>query len=178
MAANPTLVIFASDKGPGDATRTAIMSQTGSLLARHGAKLVCLVENDDVPVALLKSACAKGATIELIVDKEYALPDVLQSITIQIIPDRAERLATLVRLADCFVILPGSLATATSHFLTVKELGARVPMVFLNQNNAFEIVRGFSADVFAHTFQQAHKNMQFAENVDEIWDHVSKLLAL
>ncbi len=176
MAANPTLVIFASDKGPGDATRTGIMSQTGSWLAKHGAKLVCLVENDDIPVPLLKSACAKGAKIELIADKEYALPDVLQSITTRVIPDRAERLATLGEIAECFVILPGSLATATSHFLTLKNLGARVPMVFLNKNKAFEIVRGFSADVFSHTFQQAHKNMQFAESVDEIWDSVNKLL--
>lgn len=176
MVANPTLVIFASDKGPGDATRTDIMSQAGSLLAKHGAKLVCLVESDDIPVPLLKSACAKGAEIELIADKEYILPNVLQNITTRVILDRAGRLAMLEKLADCFVILPGSLATATSHFLTIKELRTPVPMVFLNQNNAFEIVRGFSADVFAHTFQQAHKNMLFAENVDEIWDYISKLL--
>ena len=177
MADKPTLVIFASDQGPGDAERTSIMSQTGSLLAKHDVKLVCLSENGIMPLALLKSACTKGAQIELVCDAECELPKALQNITKRVIADRHDRLIELAKIADCFVILPGSLATATSHFLTIKELGAKVPMVFLNQNKAFEIVRGFSADVFVHTFPTAHKNLQFAEDVDDIWVKVSKALS-
>lgn len=176
MADKPTLVVFASDQGPGDAERTSIMSQTGKLLASKGVKLVFLVENGVVPMALLKSAFSRGAEVELICDGECDLPGGLKEVNRRTISEQNARYDALAEMADCFVILPGSLATAISHFQTVKELGAKVPMVFLNQNKAFEIVRGISADVFVHTFPTAHKNLQFAENVEDIWTKVSKVL--
>jgi hypothetical protein len=42
--ASPALAVFASDKGPGDAERSSIMSQAGTLLARHGARIICLAD--------------------------------------------------------------------------------------------------------------------------------------
>lgn len=175
-AKNLTLVVFASDQGPGDATRASIMSQTGNLLAKRGAKIICMAEKGDIPLPLLTSACAAGGQVELICDAECELPDGLKNLTTQEIPDRTERLKLLAQSADCFIGLPGSLATSTSHFLTIAELGANTPMVFLNQNNAYEILRGFSADVFVHSFQKAHRNVQFAETVEDIWVKVAKLL--
>ena len=172
----PTLVIFASDQGPGDAARTSIMSQTGAALAKQGAKLVCLAENNVLPLSLLSSARAAGGEVALVCDGEYALPDSLNDIAVRIIADRDERHAALAQTADCFVALPGSLASVTSLFLTIANLGAKKPMVFLNQNNAYEIVRGFSADVFVHTFPDAYKKVQFVENVEDIWPRVVKLL--
>ena len=49
----PTLAVFASDQGPGDPERASIMSQAGALLARRGARIVCLVEGNCVPVPLI-----------------------------------------------------------------------------------------------------------------------------
>ncbi len=177
MADKSTLVIFASDQGPGDAERTPIMSQTGKLLASKDVKLVFLVENGVVPMAILKSSFSRGAEVELICDGGCDLPGGLKEVNQRTISDQSARYAALAEMADCFVILPGSLDTAISHFQTIKELGAKIPMVFLNQNKAFEIVRGFSNDVFAHTFPTAHKNLQFAEDVDDIWAKVSKVLS-
>ncbi len=172
----PTLVVFASDQGPGDAARTSIMSQAGSVLAKNGAKLVCLAENDIVPLSFLTSARAAGGEVELICDAEYALPTSLEDISVCVIAEREARFAALAEMADCFIGLPGSLASVTAHYLTIARLGAKTPMVFLNQNNAYEIVRGFSADVFVHTFQEAHRKVQFVEHVEEIWPRVEKLL--
>ncbi len=173
----PNLVVFASDQGPGDAQRTAIMSQTGNLLAKHGAKIVCLAENDIFPLPLITSAQLAGAEIELICDRQYSLPKTLKNITIHVIEKRDDRVKALAKIADCFICLPGSLASTTSHFLTIADLGAQKPMVFLNKNKAFEIVRGFSSDVFVHSFAKAHRNVQFVENVEDIWPRVEKLLA-
>lgn len=175
---NPTLVVFASDQGPGDAARTSIMSQVGSLLAKNGAKLVCLAENDIVPLPFLTSARAAGGEVELMCDAEYALPTSLEGITVQIIAKREARLSALAEMANCFIGLPGSLASVTAHYMTIAQLGAKTPMVFLNQNNAYEIVRGFSADVFVHTFQEAHRKVQFVENIEEIWPRVVRLLSV
>ena len=41
----PTIAVFASDKGPGDAERASIMSQAGTYFARKGARVVCLVKH-------------------------------------------------------------------------------------------------------------------------------------
>ncbi len=170
-----TVVVFASDQGPGDAERTAIMSQTGNILAKQKARIICLVQDDLLPLPLLTSARLAGADIELICDKEIDLPTALKDIDKTIIEDAAERHKALAQVADCFVGLPGSLASATSFFLTIVDLGASKPMVFLNKNRAFEILRGISVDVFAHSFHKAHRNIQFVETVDEIWPKVEKL---
>jgi len=170
-----TLVVFASDQGPGDAERTAIMSQSGTLLARHGAKIIALSENGYFPLPLLTSACSAGAEVEVICDKKISLPPALKGIKTTIIESQKDRLQALANMADCFVGLPGSLASSTSHFLSIAELGANKPMVFLNKNRAFEILRGFSADVFVHSFPKAHNNVQFVETVEDIWPKVEKL---
>ena len=173
---SPTIGVFASDQGPGDAARTAIMSDTGNMLARNGATLLALAERDMVPLPLLSSALAAGGKVELVCDKPCNLPPTLKDSSITIIPDRLERTRSMARRADCFVILPGSLSSATSHFLSISDQKSSPPMVFLNQNRAFEIVRGFSADVFVHTFPRAHRQVLFAETVEEIWPRVAKLI--
>ena len=52
-AASPLIAVFASDRGPGDAERASLMSQAGSYFARRGARIVCLAEDDVIPVPLI-----------------------------------------------------------------------------------------------------------------------------
>ncbi|MCF6325789.1 MAG: hypothetical protein L3J21_00700 [Devosiaceae bacterium] len=170
-----TVVVFASDQGPGDAERTAIMSQVGNILAKQKARIICLAQKDLLPLPLLTSAHLADADIELVCDKEIDLPASLKDIDKTIIENPAERHKALAQAADCFIGLPGSLASATSFFLTIADLGASKPMVFLNKNRAYEILRGISVDVFAHSFHKAHRNIQFVESVGEIWPKVEKL---
>ncbi len=172
-----TLAIFASDKGPGDAGRSSLMSQTGALLAKKGAKLICLGENDQMPLPVITSARAAGGDVALIADESFVIPKALGDISVERIAEKKDRLHRLAELADCFVGLPGSLASATNLYFTVAELGASKPIVLLNHNNAFEIIRGISVDVFAHSFPKAHKSVQFAETVEDVWTKVSRLTA-
>ena len=60
-ATRPTIAIFASDKGPGDAERASIMSQAGTYFARRGARIVCLAEGRSVAIPLITSARAEAA---------------------------------------------------------------------------------------------------------------------
>ncbi len=169
------VVVFASDQGAGDAERTAIMSQAGNLLARQKARVVCLAEDGYLPLSLLVSARLAGAEIQLICDREIELPEALKDIETTVIENGPERYKSLALAADCFIGLPGSLASATGFFLTVAGLYASKPMVFLNKNRAFEILRGIHMDVFAHSFHRAHRNMQFVETVEDIWPKVERL---
>ena len=172
-----TLAIFASDQGPGYAGRSSLMSQTGALLAKKGAKLICLAQNEQMPLPAITSARAAGGDIALIADESFVMPKALGDVSVERIAEKSNRLHRLAELADCFIGLPGSLASATSLYFTVAELGASKPIVLLNHNNAFEIIRGISVDVFAHSFPKAHKSVQFAESVEDVWTKVARLTA-
>ncbi len=173
----PVLAIFASDVGPGDAERSSLMSQTGALLAKKGAKLICLAQDNEMPLPAITSARAAGGEVELIADLDYVLPKALGDIAVQRLDDRQSRLNRLGEMADCFIGLPGSLASASNLYFAIAGLKTGKPIVLLNYNNAFEIVRGISVDVFAHSFPMAHKSVQFAETVEDIWAKTTRLLA-
>jgi len=178
MAQTPliTLAIFASDKGTGDAERSSIMSQAGAYLAKKGAKLVCVAQNDMMPLPVITSARTAGGDVELIADQSYVLPPALKGIPVQRIGDNKARLERISVMADCFVGLPGSLVSVTNLYFSIADAGLDKPVVLLNHRNAFEIVRGFSVDVFAHTNQKAYKNIQFADNVEDMWNKISRQL--
>src|SRR4051812_35408573 len=107
---NPVLAIFASDRGPGDAERSSIMSQAGTYLAKRGAKLLCLAENGVIPVPLITAARAAGGDVQIIADENVVLPAALRSVPIEVLADADQRNARIAMLADAYVGLPGSLA--------------------------------------------------------------------
>ena len=60
------VAVFASDRGPGDAERASIMSQTGTYFAKRGANLICLAENGVIPVPLITAAVSDGLMVVLL----------------------------------------------------------------------------------------------------------------
>ena len=91
--AKPTLAIFASDIGPGDAERASIMSQVGTYFARKGARILCLAEGKTIAIPLVTSARAVGGEIIVIADDKFTLPRALSGVPIEKIADPAERMA-------------------------------------------------------------------------------------
>ena len=168
----PVVGIFASDKGPGDAERAGLMSEVGRLFARRGARLVCLAENGVIPVPLITAARTAGGQVEVLADASIVLPAALESVPSTIIPDSVERAARMAQMADVFVALPGSLASATALFAAWKA-GQHRPVVMLNRHRAFEAVKGFAADVLYHAVPGYDRNIQFAETVEDLWTKVS-----
>lgn len=178
-AIQPTLAVFASEAGPGDAERATIMSQTGSYLARKGARLVCLAEDGAVPVPLATSARTAGGEVTLIVDQAYVEPRALNGVIVERHATYDERLARLAQLASVYVALPGSLASATNLYRTwVKGGGGpgRKPVVFYDRNGAFKVLRGYDADVLSNSIKGHDRYMQFADSVEDIWNKVTWLI--
>lgn len=172
---SPTIGILTSDRGPGDPERASLMGEAGQLLARKGAAMVCLAEQGVVPVPLISAARTAGGTVTVLADASIVLPAALAGVPISVVPDRAERLAQLAKV-DVLVGLPGSLASATALF-GAWSAGQGVPVVMLNRHRAFEAVRGFAADVLAHSVSGHDRKVQFADNVDDLWNKISWLLA-
>jgi len=180
VAHKQVLAVFASDKGPGDPERASIMSQAGSYFARRGASIVVLAENGIIPVPLITAARTAGGQVEIVADTSIVLPAALRDVTLHVLDSREERLARIAQTASALVALPGSLASATALFgawTSAKGQGRSLPVVMLNRHRAFEVMRGYSADVLSHSLTGYDKAMQFADNIEDLWSRVSRLVS-
>ena len=179
MAASPahtglTLAVFASDKGPGDAERSTIMSQAGALLARHKCRIVCIADETLDSIPLITAARAAGGSVLLLVDEGFAPPPSLAQVPTERIDDPEARLDRLGSLADVIVGLPGSLASTAALYRTWQRLGdRRCPVVLLNHHRAYEAMRGFAADIFSHSIDHADRMVTFTDNLEDLWNKVS-----
>jgi hypothetical protein len=172
---HPVLGVFASDHGPGDAERASIMTQAGSFLARRGARLVCVAEGNDVPVPLITSARTAGGEVTVIADEGFVEPAALAGVAVERIPGAEGRLSRLAALANLYVALPGSLASATRLYMTWVRGGGgggRKPVVFYDRNGAFKVVRGYAGDIIANSIPNHDRYVQFADSIEDMWNKI------
>jgi len=170
-----TVALFASDKGPGDAERSSIMSSTGSYFARHGARLVTLGEAGTLPLPAIRSARAAGGEVRILADDGFQVPKALANVPVDRVPEREARLKNLAGLADCYVALPGSIETVSSLFAATMGLGIRKPVVLLNHHRAYEVMRGLAADVLSHGIKHHERHVQVADSVEDLWHRVVRM---
>jgi hypothetical protein len=176
----PVIAIFASDKGPGDPERASIMSQTGTYFAKRGASIICLAENGIIPVPLITAARAAGGRVQIIADTSIVLPPALSGVTMEVMATREERLERLAQLAQAYVALPGSLASASALFGTwaaAKLQGRTPPVVMLNRHKAYEVMRGYAADVLSPGLMGYERAVQFADTIEDLWARLSRLVS-
>lgn len=178
MASNirSTLAVFASDKGPGDAERAPLMSEAGTILARHGARIVCLADGALEAIPLITSARAAGGDVLILVDDGFEAPPALADVPLERIDDPEARLKRMGELAQVFVGLPGSLASTAALYRAWARAGAGAsgkPVVLLNRNRAFEAMRGMAVDILSHSVPHSERMVTFTDNVEDLWNKVS-----
>lgn len=176
----PTLAVFASDKGPGDAERASMMSQAGTYFAKRGARIIALAENGIIPVPLITAARAAGGMVQIVADTTITLPPALAGVTIEVLATKAERLERVAGLADAYVALPGSLASASALFgawAAAKAQGRTLPVVMLNRHRAYEVMRGYAADVLSPGLPGYDRAVQFSDTIEDLWSRVSRLVS-
>ena len=179
-AAAPLVAVFASDRGPGDAERASLMSQAGSYFARRGARVVCLAENEVVPVPLITAIRAAGGQVQIVADSSIVLPPALSSVPMEVLATREERFARLAELAEAYVALPGSLASASALFgawAAARLQGRTPPVLMLNRHRAYEVVRGYAADVLSPGLPGHERAVQFADTIEDLWARLSRLVS-
>ena len=156
------------------------MSLAGSLIARHGARLVCLAQGGDLPVPLITSARATGGDVLIVSDADTVVPAALGGVPIERHADTEARLRRVAALADLFVGLPGSLASAGELYRAWVRAGAGAsgkPVVLLNRNRAFEAMRGMAADVLSHSVKRQDRMVVFTDNGEDLWNKIAWALA-
>lgn len=176
---HPTLAVFASDKGPGDAERASIMSQAGTYFARKGARIVCLAEGKVIAVPLITSARAAGGDVTIIADENFSMPRALSGVPVEKFGSPKERIARMADSSDAFIGLPGSLASISALYRCWNKAGGGTggkPVVLYNRNDAFEVLRGYSADVVSHSVKHTERIIQFADSIEDLWNRISRLV--
>jgi predicted Rossmann-fold nucleotide-binding protein len=174
-AERPTLSIFASDRGPGDAERSSIMSQAGSYLARKGARIACLAEADLLAVPLVTAARSAGGEVVVVADAAFVAPPALAGLPLERFDGPEARLARMAAICDIMVGLPGSLLSGASLYRSWTKAQEK-PVVLLNRNRAYESMRGFAADIFSHSIKKHDRRIQFADSVEDMWNKISWLM--
>lgn len=152
------------------------MSQAGSLLARRGARIVTLAQDGTVAVPLVTSARAAGGEVLIIADETAHVPAALASVPIERLADAEARLARIAALADGFVGLPGSLTSVGDLYRSWVRAGggdAGKPVILLNRNRAFEVMRGMAADILSHSVRRHDRMVVFTDNVEDLWNKVA-----
>jgi hypothetical protein len=179
--AAPTIAVFASDRGPGDAERSALMSEAGTILARHKVRIDCLADESLEAIPLITAARAAGGNVLILVDEGFVAPPALAQVPVERIDDPEARLKRVGELAQVFVGLPGSLASAAMLYRSWQRAGAGAsgkPVVLLNKNRAFEAMRGMAADILSHSVPHADRLVTFTDNVEDLWNKVRWALDL
>jgi hypothetical protein len=155
------------------------MSQVGTYFARKGAGIVCLAQDDTIPVPLITSARAAGGFIRIFAGDSFKPPRALSNVPVERIADPEERLQRMGAMAQAFVGLPGSLSSIAALYATWVRAGgseSHKPIVLLNRNNAFEVIRGFAADILSHSVSHSERLMQFTETVEDAWTRITRLV--
>lgn len=156
------------------------MSQAGSYLARKGARILCLAELGVIPVPLITAARAAGGEVRIIADATIVLPSALSGVPMEVVADRGQRMGRIGTLADAYVALPGSLASASGLFAAWtagRALGKTCPVVMLNRHRAYEVLRGYAADVLSHGLKGYDRAVQFSDSIEDVWNRVSRLVS-
>jgi predicted Rossmann-fold nucleotide-binding protein len=172
----PVLAVFASDRGPGDAARSAVMSQAGSLMARRGARLVLGAGRTLEAIPLVTGARQAGGDVLVVAEPEFLAPPALADLRVERIAEAGERQARIAALADAFVGLPGSLTSAAELFRCWVKAGggtSRKPVILLNHHRAFEAVRGLAADILSHSVKRQDRMVVFTAEVEDLWNKIN-----
>jgi predicted Rossmann-fold nucleotide-binding protein len=155
------------------------MSQAGSYFARKGAHIVCLGDDETLPVPLLTSARAAGGKVTLIAGPSFHGAPALHDIPVERLPSAEDRLRRLAVLSNLYVALPGSLASASALFMTWARGGGgagRKPVVFYDRNGAFRVLRGYTADIVSNSVKRYDQLVQFADSIEDVWNKIVWLI--
>lgn len=174
-----TLGVFASATVPGDPEWARALSQAGTLFGKGKARIVCLAEDGVYCRPLVTAACGAGGQVLILSDGSVELKGLAKDVKVEVIGDAEARWQRMSDLSDALVGFPASLPAVRALFGTWVLAGggsSGKPVALLNRNRAYEVVRGYTMDVLAHSLATADRLLFFADTADELWSKLQKAL--
>jgi hypothetical protein len=174
-----TVAVFASDRIHGHAARANLFAQAGTLLARRGVRLVVPAIGGQVCMPLVVAAHGAGAETVIVAQEGFALPRTLEDVPIERPGDEQACQARVAELAQGYLVLPISLLATSFLYGTWVSGGggsAGKPVAMLNQGRAFEVLRGYAADVLSHGLGEVERYAIFSEGVEDLWNRLARVI--
>lgn len=176
MAKLSNVAVFADC---GVTTHQAVYRQAGASIARHGAHLHCLARNGQWPRALIDSALADGGRVSVTAVSPADRLSLPQGVTVISESTEQQAAARIVQAGQVVIGLPGGIDTVGMLYAAWTAAGGAEsgrPVGLLNHNRAYEIVRGFTADVASVGRGNVDTLIQFADTFDDLWNRLTRLV--
>ena len=172
--------VFCGSKSGSSEVYVKSAKRLGAALAKRGHGLVYGGGNVGLMGAVAQAAHEAGAKVTGVIP-EALLPVEISGKTVGemiVVKDMHERKATMAKLADAFVALPGGLGTLEELFevATWKQLGFHAkPVVLLNVDGYYDGLISFCANANAKGFvSDANKDViRNGTDADEVLDLIS-----
>ena len=172
--------VFCGSKSGTSAAYVESAKRLGTAIARKGHGLVYGGGNVGLMGAVAEAAHEAGATVTGVIP-EALLPVEISGKTVGemiVVKDMHERKATMAKLADAFVALPGGLGTMEELFevATWKQLGFHAkPVIMLNVDGYYDGLISFLENANTKGFvSNANKFIiQNGADADEVLDLIS-----
>lgn len=178
MAQKIKLAVF----GDTGATRyQEIYRQAGEALARAGAQVVCVGDQNDYPRAFVQAILGAGGKVSMIAVEGGTLPDVPLGVEIRFVATREDAALQAMQTTDAIFALPAGIATtAALYHAWVAAGGAKSgkPVGLLNRDRAFEIVRGFVSDVANVGLGNTEKQIQISDNIEDLLNRLMRVAVI
>lgn len=175
MAKFNSIAVFADC---GVTSHQALYRQVGSAIAKHGAHLVCVARNGQWPRALVDSAFASGGKVTIMVGSTSIPSGIPQGVTVRHWHSDIEAGKASVQEAEAILGLPGGIDNAAALYSAWTQAGgaqSQRPVGLLNRDRAFEVVRGFVADIAAVGRGNVDTLVQFSDNFEDLWGRLTRL---
>lgn len=176
---NTVLAVFASDKLPGGAARASLLVQAGTLLAKKSVEIVVPAIEGNVCMPLIAAASSAGGKVVIVAEPGFALPRALPNVSVEMPGDPAACQQRVAELADAYFLLPlGLKAVSFFHATWVRGGGGKAgkTVAMLNRDRAFEVMRGYVADVVSHSLRNIENYAIFSDSVEDLWNRLARRL--
>lgn len=164
------ICIFAASSATLDQVYTDVAFELGTLFARNGFELVFGGGRTGLMGACARGVKGAGGCVTGVIPKKLNVPGIAYEECDELIvtADMHERKATMERISDAYVALPGGMGTLEElmEVLTLNQLGyLSSPVVLLNTEGFYDellsqlntfVVRGFMDEVCLSLFASAN----------------------
>lgn len=176
MAKIDSVAVFADC---GVTPHQAIYRQAGASVAKHGARLICVARRGEWPRAIVDSAFAAGGEVTVMCGPDIAVPNMPNGVAVQRFADDATAAKSAVEASRAIIGLPAGIDTVGMLYSAWTAAGGPVaqrPLGLLNRNRAYEIVKGFVADVASTGRGNVDAFIQFSDSFEDLWSRLTRLV--
>ena len=156
----------------------ALYRKAGTIIAKNGGHLCCVARDGQWPRALVDSALAAGGRVTVFSAHQGGTLGVPQGVSVQLAQTAHEAGVLAVGHAQAVIGLPAGIETAAALYRAWSQAGNttdRRPVGLLNHAKAYEIVRGFMADVASVGRGNVDTMIQFSETFEDLWNRLTRL---